>query len=137
AELLPGSGELAPRYEDWKRARLVSAGRVVPALRDVAEVLRERTGQLLDLPEGEELELDAVRDEPWWAFNYYLGGLRSRVVANIDAPTTADDVVELAAHEAYPGHHTEHAAKEQRFMRERAEFEESIQLVPTPAALLQ
>jgi hypothetical protein len=135
--LLPGSGDLAARYEQWKEARLVPDERVVPALRDVVEALRERTRHLLDLPDGEALELEAVRDEPWWAFNYYLGGLRSRVVANVDVPTTADDVVELAAHEVYPGHHTEHASKEQRFIRERGELEESIQLVPTPAALLQ
>lgn len=136
-ELLPGAGDLAARWEEWKQARLVPPDKVVPALGDVVEVLRERTRRLLDLPEGEALELEAVRDEPWWAFNYYLGGLSSRVVANIDVPTTADDIVELAAHEVYPGHHTEHASKEQRFIRERDELEESIQLVPTPAALLQ
>ena len=38
----------------------------------------------------------AVHDAPWWAFNYYLGGLASRVVVNVDQPTTAFDLLTLA-----------------------------------------
>jgi hypothetical protein len=136
-ELLPGDGPLAERYEAWRKSRIVSAEKVVPALRDAVEVLRARTAGLVELPAGERLVLEELRDKPWWAFNYYLGGLRSRVVVNLDVPDTCDDVVELAAHEVYPGHHTEHSLKEQRFVRDRGELEESIQLVPTPAALLQ
>ncbi len=135
-ELLPGSGDLAERYEVWRRENTVPAGVVVPLSRDLLEVLRERTAALLELPAGESLVVEEVHDEPWWAFNYYLGGLRSRVVINLDVPTTADDVVELVAHEVYPGHHTEHAAKEQLLLRDGGLLEESIQLVPTPSALL-
>jgi hypothetical protein len=136
-ELLPGDGPLAERYEAWRKSRIVSAEKVAPALRDAVEVLRARTAGLFELPAGERLVVEEVRDEPWWAFTYYLGGLQSRVVINLDVPDTCDDVVELAAHEVYPGHHTEHSLKEQRFIRDRGELEESIQLVPTPAALLQ
>ena len=136
-QLLPGEGELGERYDDWRKARLVAGDRVVPAMRDVVELLREETEKLVELPESEELVIEEVRDEPWWAFNYYQGGLRSRVVVNLDQPNTADDIVELGLHEVYPGHHTEHAVKEQRFLRERGEIEESIQMVPTPAALMQ
>jgi hypothetical protein len=136
-ELLPGKGDLGRRYREWRESRLVPAEKVVPALRDVVEILRAETVRVVGLPEGEGLVVEGVRDEPWWAFNYYLGGLRSRVVVNLDQPDIPDDLVELAAHEVYPGHHTEHALKEQRFIRERGELEESIQLVPTPAALLQ
>jgi hypothetical protein len=135
-ELLPGSGDLAERYEAWRRDNAVPPERVVSAAEAVVGELHTRTRALLELPAGEELVLGEVRNEPWWAFNYYLGGLRSRVVVNVDVPTTCDDVVELAAHEVYPGHHTEHAVKEQLFVRERGEIEESLQLVPTPAALV-
>jgi hypothetical protein len=136
-ELLPGDGPLGDRYEEWREARTLSAERVVAAMNDVMALLREETAKVVELPEGEGLVLEGVRDEPWWAFNYYLGELRSRVVVNLDQPDTADDIVELVMHEVYPGHHTEHAVKEQRFIRDRGEIEESIQMVPTPAALLQ
>jgi hypothetical protein len=135
-ELLPGNGPLAERYQRWKESQAAPADRIVPALRDILGELRAATQSVLELPEGESLELDEVHDEPWWAFNYYLGGLRSRVVVNVDVMTTSDDIVELAAHEVYPGHHTEHAVKEQLLIRDRGLLEESLQLVPTPQALL-
>jgi hypothetical protein len=135
-ELLPGSGRLAERHEAWRQANVVPPGKVVPVIRDLVGELRARTASLLELPAGEGLVAEEVRDEPWWAFNYYLGDLRSRVVVNLDVLTTCDDVVELAAHEVYPGHHTEHAVKEQRLIRDRGLTEESIQMVPTPAALV-
>ena len=53
--------------------------------------------RLIELPAGEELELEPVTDEPWWAFNYYQGNLRSRVVLNTDMPTTGLDLLHLAA----------------------------------------
>jgi hypothetical protein len=80
--------------------------------------------------------MEEVHDEPWWAFNYYLGNLTSRIVMNSDQATTAADLVTLASHEAYPGHHTEHAVKEQLLVRDQGYLEESLQLVPTPQALV-
>ena len=135
-ELLPGSGDLAARYEAWRQANAVPFDKVVPLVRDLLGELRARTVELVELPEGEELVVEEVRDEPWWAFNYYLGDLRSRVVLNVDVPTTGRDLVHLAAHEVYPGHHTEHSVKEQLLIRERGAIEEGIQLVPTPQAVL-
>ena len=135
-ELLPGDGSLADRREAFRQSQVVPAERMLPALRDVVAELRLRTEALVSLPEGEALELEQVSDEPWWAFNYYLGDLRSRVVLNTDIPTTADDLIVLAAHEVYPGHHTEHALKEQLLIRDRGLVEEGIQLVPTPQAVL-
>jgi hypothetical protein len=57
-------------------------------------------------------------------------------VLNTDIPTGAADLIHLAAHEVYPGHHTEHAVKEQLLLRDRGLIEEGIQLVPTPQAVL-
>ncbi len=134
---MPGDGTLGERYKAWRTSRFVPTEKIVPAIRDIVGLLRAATEKLVDIPSGEGLDLEEVDDEPWWAFNYYLGGLRSRVVFNVDVPDICDDLVELAAHEIYPGHHVEHAIKEQLFLRERGELEESIQLVPAAAALLQ
>jgi len=136
-ELLLGGGALPQRYQAWRRSCTIPDELVVPALRDAAAELRSATAALVDLPAGEEAVVEPVRTEPWWAFNYYLGGLRSRVVVNLDVPTTCHEVVHLAAHEIYPGHHTDHAVKEQLLIRDRGLIEESIQMVPTPAPLLQ
>src|SRR5436190_7721861 len=135
-ELLPGEGSLYERRQAWRDQHLVDGEVVVPVLDEVLPVLRERTGALVPLPDGEQVTLEPVTDEPWWAFNYYLGDLRSRVVLNLDVPTTGFELVHLGTHEVYPGHHTEHAVKEQLLMRDRGAIEEGIQLVPTPQAVL-
>ncbi len=135
-ELLPGTGPLKTRYETWREEHAVPSTRMVPALIALAEVLRARTSRFVELPAGEALAIDEVHDEPWWAFNYFLGDLRSRVVMNVDQLTTASDLVMLASHEGYPGHHTEHALKEQLLIRDRGRLEEAIQLVPTPQAVV-
>jgi hypothetical protein len=134
--LLPGDGSLYARRQAWREQHLVGGVLAVPVLRELLPVLRGRTAALLDLPDGEELILEPVTDEPWWAFNYYLGNLCSRVVLNTDVPTTGLDLVHLVGHEIYPGHHTEHAVKEQLLIREQGRIEEGIQLVPTPQAVL-
>jgi hypothetical protein len=135
-ELLPAGGTLAERYECWRQQSFVSSERIEDALRSVVEELRARTQRLLGLPEGEAIEIEAVSDEPWLAFNYYLGGLRSRIAVNVDLPITAAELVDLAAHEAYPGHHTEHAWKERLLVLDEGRLEESILLVPTPQSLV-
>ncbi|MFL5969844.1 MAG: hypothetical protein ACJ74L_09620 [Gaiellaceae bacterium] len=136
AELLPGDGSLFQRRQDWRTRHLVDGAVAVPVLNDLLPIMREGTLALVELPEGEALTIDPVTDEPWWAFNYYQGHLRSRVVLNVDVPTTGLDLVHLAAHEVYPGHHTEHAVKEQLLVRDQGAIEESLQFVPTPGAVL-
>jgi hypothetical protein len=135
-ELLPRDGSLLQRYDAWRSGRRVPAGRLIPAFTDVVTLVRARTRLLVDLPDGEDVVLEEVHDEPWWAFNYYRGDLRSRIVVNGDTLTTPFDLVGLAAHEAYPGHHTEHAVKEQLLIRDGGRLEEAIQLVPTPQAVV-
>lgn len=134
--LLPGDGALVDRYESWRAAQTVAPDRVLDALATVVAELRARAHALSGLPGAEEVELAAVRDEPWLAFNYYQGGLRSRVVVNLDLSIGAGELVHLAAHETYPGHHAEHAWKERRLVEERGMLEESIFLVPTPQSLV-
>jgi hypothetical protein len=134
--LLPGDGSLLERREAWREAHLMPSEKLLPVLSDVLSELRRRTAELFGLAEGEEMFVEEVHDEPWWAFNYYLGGLRSRVVLNVDVPTTYDDMLDLAAHEGYPGHHTERTTKEQLLVREQGLIDETINLVPTPQSLL-
>ena len=135
-ELLPGTGSLHERRQAWRERHLCPGEQAVAAATDLLPLFRARTNALLELPAGEEPRLEPVRDEPWWAFNYYEGNLHSRVALNTDIPTTGLDLLHLVAHEVYPGHHTEHAFKEQLLYREQGRSEEAIQLVPTPQAVL-
>lgn len=135
-EALPGDGPIAERYQAWREDNPVPSEKLRPAMESIAEDLRERTRDLYGLPKGEDSELDFVSDEPWSAYNYYLGGLRSRVAVNLDVPMVPSLIAELLAHELYPGHHTEHAWKEQLFVRDAGEIQESILLIGTPQSLI-
>jgi hypothetical protein len=58
------------------------------------------------------------------------------VAVNTDLPVLSTSLAHLVAHEAYPGHHTEHTRKEVGLVRRRRWLEESIFLVGTPQCLL-
>jgi hypothetical protein len=135
-EVVPGRGPLASRYIAWREAQVVPVDRLEAAVASLADDLRARTRAQFGLPDGERVEWDLVRDRPWAGFNYYLGELQSRVVINIDLPVLTPTLAQLVAHEAYPGHHTEHTRKEVGLVRRRRHLEETIFLVGTPQCLL-
>jgi hypothetical protein len=135
-ELLPGDGPLAERYEGWRNSILVPVEHVERTVAAVIEEARAWTRGLVELPAGEGIVLEIVRDEPWLAFNYYLGDLRSRIAVNVDLPMSAVELLHLTIHETYPGHHTERASKEHLLVRGRGLLEETLVLMPTPQSLV-
>ncbi|HEX6570226.1 MAG TPA: hypothetical protein VF015_13720 [Acidimicrobiales bacterium] len=134
--VLPGDGALRDRFIAWREAHAVPPDRLEPAIRSLADDLRERTARLFGLPDGEHVEWVFETGKPWSGFNYYEGGLRSRVAINVDLPVLSLSLGHLVAHEAYPGHHTEHSRKEVGLVRRRHWHEETIFLVGTPQCTL-
>jgi hypothetical protein len=134
--LLPGDGRLAERYQRWRNSILVPAEQVERTVAAVIEEARAWTRGLVELPAGEGVELEIVRDQPWMAFCDYLGDLRSRISVNADLPQSAIDLLQLTIHETYPGHHVERCCKEQLLVRGRGLLEETIVLVPAPQSLV-
>jgi hypothetical protein len=135
-ELLPGDGSLSERLERWETSIRVPAKQIQPTLTAVVAEARAQTRDLVALPDGEGVEVEIVRDEPWIAFCEYLGGLRSRISVNVDLPTSAIELLVIAMHETYPGHHAERCSKEELLVRGRGLLEETIVLVPTPQSLV-
>ena len=135
-EVLPGDGPVRERYVAWREAQPVPVDKLGAAIASLADDLRERTQRLFGLPDGEHIDFELVTDQPWSGFNYYLGDLRSRVAVNTDLPVLSTTLGHLVAHEAYPGHHTEHCRKEVGLVRRRRHDEETIFLVGTPQCLI-
>ena len=106
-ELLPGEGTLAERYARWEDSTRVPADQIERTMTAAIEEARVWTRELVELPDGEGIELEIVHDKPWWASCDYLGDLRSHIALNVDLPMAAIELLILASHEAYPGHHTE------------------------------
>lgn len=134
--VLPGAGPIRDRIIAWREAQSIPVDRLNSVLRSIAEDFRERTRQQFGLPDGEHIEWELATNQPWSGFNYYEGGLQSRVAINTDLPVLATSIGHLVAHEAYPGHHTEHSRKEAGLVRERGWIEESLFCVGTPQCLI-
>lgn len=136
---VPGSGSLAERVEARRRSQELPRDRtplVLGLLTDAMAEVRRRTAAFVEMPVGENVELATVTNQPWGAYNWYLGEARSRIELNTDLPTNLAALLDTAAHEGYPGHHTEHALKEARLYREQGHLENSILLINTPECVI-
>jgi hypothetical protein len=134
--VLPGDGPVRERIIAWREAQAIPVPRLEGVLRDIADDFRQRADTMFGLPEGEHIDWELATNQPWSGFNYYLGDLRSRVAINTDLPVLAPSLGHLVAHEAYPGHHTEHSRKEAGLVRQRQWLEETLFCVGTPQCLI-
>jgi hypothetical protein len=134
--LLPGDGPLVGRYEAWRHANEVPADRIETTVAALIEEARVWTRGAVDLPHGEGVDLEVVHDKPWLAFCEYRGGLRSHISVNADLPISAFELLHIACHETYPGHHTERVCKDERLVRGQGKLEETLVLMPTPQSLV-
>jgi hypothetical protein len=134
-ELLPGEGDIVTRIEAWDERLEIPVERRAALMDLLLERFRAPAAELFGLPEGERLRVSYVRNQPWSAYNWYDGGLQSRVDVNTDLPTHLPGFAHTVAHEAYPGHHLEHAWKEVDLV-ERGRVECSAMLINTPECFI-
>jgi hypothetical protein len=134
--LLPGPGPLYERHARFEESIRVPVEQVERTVAAAIQQARAVSRRLVDLPEGEGVTLETVRDEPWLAFCEYRGALQSVIAVNLDLPMSAIDLLILSIHETYPGHHAERCCKEQLLVHGRGLLEEAIVLVPTPQSLV-
>jgi len=138
-EALPGTGSLAERFLAHRTRYELrpDQGHLVQGIMEkvMAEV-RRRSLAFLDLPEGEGVAIRTVTNQPWSGYNWYKGNYQSGVELNVDLPTNLSGMVDLMAHEGYPGHHAEHVLKEKLLYRDRGYLENSILLINTPECVI-
>jgi hypothetical protein len=133
---LPGDGPLAQRMAAWDARFTIPPDRLRGVIDALLPGFRERARALFGLPAGERLEVSLVRDQPWSGYNWYDGGLRSRVEINTDLPTRAADLLGVLPHETYPGHHLEHAWHEAHLVEGTGRLEASVLCINAPECLL-
>jgi hypothetical protein len=98
--------------------------------------LRATAAGSFGLPANEVVRVSLVTDRPWGGYNWYDGGYRSRVELNLDLPQRLPGLMGVIAHETYPGHHLEHAVKEQTLVEGLGRLEASALLINTPECLI-
>jgi hypothetical protein len=135
-EALPGSGDLAARFSQRLDDVALSGELVGRALGEAVALVRDRTREVVGLPQGEEVELEVVTGELWLGFARYLGGFRTHVALNADLPFPADELMWFSAHEAYPGHHTHRAWQEAELARAGGRVDAMLGLLWAPEQVI-
>jgi hypothetical protein len=115
--LVPGRGDLPARYAAFDRTFLIPADRLDAVLSRAIEGCRAATRAHLVLPADERVDVAYVHGLAWSAFTRYQGRSVSRIQVNASLPLTVDRALDLACHEAYPGHHAIDTLLDARFGR--------------------
>jgi hypothetical protein len=134
--ILPGSAPVAERLAAWDARFMISVDRLPAVIDWLMSTFRDRADRVFGLPVGEELRVQLVSKQPWTGYNWYHGGLASRIDINTDLPVPAPELPNLVAHEAYPGHHLEHAWKEAELVLRRQRLESTVLLINAPESLI-
>ena len=135
-ERLPPAGSLRDRLETWKTSLELPLEKTRELLPFIIRRLRELAHRKFNLPKEESFEVEFVSDQPWMAYNRYLGDYKSRIEINTDIPMRVDGLVITIAHEGYPGHHTELCMKEAKLVRQMNYQEHLVTLINTPSSVV-
>ncbi len=134
--LLPGKGDIRQRYMKYHERFVVPKNRVDTLMKVCLAECRARTSNYLALPQGEDCRVELVGGQSWGAYNWYLGDLQSLI--QIDTTTTVHigNLIGLAAHEGYPGHHCSNIIREKHLVRDSGWVEYSVFPLFSPMSVL-
>ncbi len=127
-EVLPGRGPLAERLAAVRAHDRIRPERLRRCVSALSGALRRETRHVFTLPPQESVDYRLVSGQPWGGLHSYLGDYRSRVLLSADAEHRMSGLPHLLAHEAYPGHHTQHCRSDTG--------EHAIFLLNTPQCLV-
>lgn len=135
-KLLPGKGSIYERYISFRDYFRVPQKKLDKVFSTAIKECRVRTYQFVKLPPNEKFEIQFVKNKPWSAYNWFKGNSFSLIEVNTDLPIYVDRIVDLAAHEGYPGHHVHHTMMEWQLYKKRNWIEFSIYLLFSPQSLI-
>lgn len=134
--LLPGEGAIHERYQAFRQQFRIPDDKVKEVVRLGLDACRERTRQHMRLPRGEDFELEFVSDQPWSAYNWYLGNGQGVIQVNLGRPKYLGTSIRLGCHEGYPGHHAFSALLEERYLTELGWIEFSLLPLFSPQGII-
>ncbi len=142
-EAYKGTGTLAERMKVLREKRKVPEDKVYQLFKEALNITRVKTKELFGdiLPEKERILIELVDDKnddkaKWAYYEWYLGNFQSRLEVNPKYNVYWSGFLSVAAHEGYPGHHTEFVVKEKNLYCELSQFEHSILLLKSPTLVI-
>lgn len=134
--LLPGHGLVGDRYLAFKNHFIIQKDDLDSVFGTAIGECRERTKRYINLPVGENFDVEYVTGKPWSGYNWYKGNYRSVIQVNTDLPIYIDRAIDLAAHEGYPGHHVYNTLLEQVMLKEYGWPEFCVYALFSPQSLI-
>jgi hypothetical protein len=133
---LPGPGDLSQRLATFYRDFEVPPGKRAAVFDRALQECRRRTAAHWQLPRSEKLEIQWTNNVPA-AWHRYSGHGVSTLQINPDAVALIGSAIDVACHEAYPGHHAQFLLLEQAAGADGLPVEERIVLLRSPASVLR
>jgi hypothetical protein len=133
---LPGKGDISKRFKDFKSAFIIPPEKLDTVFKTAINECRKRTVNYIKLPSDENFKVEFVTGKPWGAYNWYKGNSFSLIQVNTTLPTYIDKVIDIAAHEGYPGHHVYNVLLEKILYKEHGWVEFSVYVLFSPQSLI-
>jgi hypothetical protein len=135
-ELLPGTGPVPFRVAKYRNQFVVPADKREKIFARAMEECRKRTLAHWKLPDDERLDVQFTRDVGA-AWHKYEGGHRSTLKVNPVAIAYLGQMIDVACHEGYPGHHAQFLVMEADAGPSGLPVELTVALMRSPANVLR
>lgn len=123
ARVIPGTGPLPERMVAFREGFRIPPDTVEAVVVKTLEEAQMRTRAHLDLPDTEGVSLKMNNFGEFGAFAEYTGTGHTNVHFSTKMAFHVDRIVELATHEAYPGHHVQALLLEAELVKRRGWIE--------------
>ena len=134
--VLPGSGDISSRYQQFKKPFEIPKDKLSEVFKTALLEGKKIAAQYIKLPEGDSFEIEYVNNQPWSGYNWFKGNASSLIQVNTDLEIYIDRAIDLACHEAYPGHHLHHSLVEAYLLKEKAWMEFSVHALFSPISFV-
>ena len=139
ATLLPAEiqgSDLNARLSAYNKAFEIPRDKLDAVFTAAINEARTRTRRYIALPENESFQVSYVSNKVWSAYNWYKGNSHSLIEVNTDFPMFISRAIDLASHEAYPGHHVFNVLIENELVKEKGWMEYAIYPLYSPMSFL-
>lgn len=133
---LVGDEELPIKLANYRDKFKLKFSKIDEAFRKSVEETKRITKEHIDLPDSESVQIEYVDGAPWSAYNWYKGHFKSLIQVNTQSDVHLERVLDLAAHESYPGHHVYYSLREKMYYQDSGFVEFSIYTLFSPVSFL-
>lgn len=136
ADFLGSQADLPTIYAEYRAKFKIANSRIDESFQKSVKKSASVTKKYIDMPDNESIHIEYVQGAPWSAYNWYKGNYNSLIQLNLHSDIHIERILDLAAHESYPGHHVYYSLREKMYYRDLGYKEFSIYTLFSPVSFL-